>query len=471
MLKITDYGAKGDGVQNDTQYILKGLQFAKDAGIKEIYFPAGTYLIDRGFNLPDGTTVYGDGEKTLLLLQKGLPQRVDNRFQAAVFMGAEQYKGTGVLGSTIPNQNITIRDLSMDLQRDPASLDASGNSFPMMGGINLLNAVNCTIRNVKISNPWIWGIQIACNGDSEKDVTGNLIDNCTIELTPNWYISPNSPRWEPPIIGIELASEISKFSNNGAAESLTRDAATYIPSRAYNNTIRNCKITGGSHGISLSNAKDNKIEGNNVSGCSNRGIILSARSDENMINDNKVSNIGSTGIHMAYNSDRNKVYRNEVFNITCCEGDAIKAYVNCNYNDIQDNYVHDFAVTGIRVAHGAIGNIIKNNRIDGGSPTTGKFGIKVLANTYNQYFKDNLKFGDKLVAEDNIVEGNDIKNVETPLKVADEVFTEKKVAEKNKVIEKKPLSSKKTKPLFIGGIILLSGIIFYGLYKYSRNSN
>lgn len=471
-INVKDYGAVGDGVQNDTSAILKAFDVLKSGSVSSnLYFPEGTYLIDRGFNIPSGSNINGEGQKTTLLLKKGLPQRIDNRWQAAVFMGTEQYKGMGSLNSTVVNSDITIRDLCIDLQRDVENLDKTGDSFPMMGGINILNADYCTIKNVNIKNTWIYGISLFCNGDSKKDLTGNLIEDCTIELTNNWYDTPNNPRFQPPLIGIELASEISSFSNNGAGISLTRTPEMYFPSRTYNNTIKNCKIVGGSHGISLSNARNNVIEGNTISDCSNRGIILSATSDENVIRNNKVNNIGSTAIHLSYNSDKNKIYGNEVDGVLCCEGDGIKAYVNCNENEIYDNIVKNFATTGIRVAHGANKNIIRNNKIDGGKNSRGKYGIKILANTNNQYFTDNLKFDDKLTANDNVCKDNIITNIETPVKVGDEVFPTGNTFQNNVVSNNtsgnENLLKTDYKPLIWGGLVVLAA---YGIYLASKFS-
>lgn len=58
------YGAKGDGSTNDTAAL--NALFA--SGHKRIYLPSGTYIITGTLVIPDGKTVYGDGETTVIKL-------------------------------------------------------------------------------------------------------------------------------------------------------------------------------------------------------------------------------------------------------------------------------------------------------------------------------------------------------------------------------------------------------------------
>ena len=472
------FGAVGDGVTDDTEAMLMAFNHAIQTRNNHLHIPEGTYLVTRGFNLTDGFHVYGDGDKSLIKLETNLPPRTSNITQGAILMGTPQTNDVGYPNSDLPNKGILIENLSIDTQRPADNLDATGNSFPMMGGILIYNAVNCTIKNVKISNPWIWGISISCNYDSTEDVTNNTIEDCKVELTPNWYDTPNNPRWKPPLIGIQLTSYVKNYgaTNNGALNNLTRDNEDYLPSRVYGNTIKNCYISNGSHGISLSNVKQNNIIGNQIKGCSNRGIIMTSTSDENIISENRVSDIGSTGIHLAYNCNSNQILKNNVSNITCCEGDGIKTYINCNYNVIKENVVTNFAVTGIRVAHVADNNVISDNKINGGSSNrSGKYGIKILSNSYNQYYVDQLTYNDELTAKDNVCELNTISNVETPIKVGDEVIRSTPIDNVNgnivkdnvyvgDVAPKVETVDSRTKYYVIGGI-LVTALLFHFITK------
>lgn len=58
------YGVKGDGNTNDTA----ALNALFSSGHERIYLPSGTYIITGTLVIPDGKTVFGDGESTVIKL-------------------------------------------------------------------------------------------------------------------------------------------------------------------------------------------------------------------------------------------------------------------------------------------------------------------------------------------------------------------------------------------------------------------
>ena len=64
-ISVKQFGAKGDGITDDTSAILAARTAA--AG-KALYIPAGTYLISQEISLDNSTTVYGDGDGSLIKL-------------------------------------------------------------------------------------------------------------------------------------------------------------------------------------------------------------------------------------------------------------------------------------------------------------------------------------------------------------------------------------------------------------------
>ena len=57
MANVKMFGAKGDGVNDDTSAIMKALSAIKNRLNKFIYFPSGTYLLTRTIELPANTTL------------------------------------------------------------------------------------------------------------------------------------------------------------------------------------------------------------------------------------------------------------------------------------------------------------------------------------------------------------------------------------------------------------------------------
>ncbi|OGM25780.1 hypothetical protein A3A76_01610 [Candidatus Woesebacteria bacterium RIFCSPLOWO2_01_FULL_39_23] len=66
ILNVTDYGAVGDGLTNDTAALQAAINAASAAG-KRLYVPAGTYLFTTlSIPGPEGIYLYGDGRASIL---------------------------------------------------------------------------------------------------------------------------------------------------------------------------------------------------------------------------------------------------------------------------------------------------------------------------------------------------------------------------------------------------------------------
>ena len=62
---ILTFGAKGDGVTDDTEALERAFDAAAELHVS-LYIPAGTYLIHRPMPLKSGMEVYGDGNSTII---------------------------------------------------------------------------------------------------------------------------------------------------------------------------------------------------------------------------------------------------------------------------------------------------------------------------------------------------------------------------------------------------------------------
>lgn len=415
-MDAADFGVVANDEQTDNaKFLQAAFEYAGKKGIRYIKIPAGTYFISRGFNIKDSVTIAGAGmEKTILKLISNLPARSNEETQTAVFTGTQAYS----LSHSPATRNITIKSMTIDLQKPEAEFNIE--KFSMLGGIRFINAVNCIVDSVKIINPPKFGIGLYATKSGEM-CNNNTVKHCVVVMQPGWFLqlSPEIiPRSNETCIGIELASFTGPH-NNGTAIYIKRNNENYFPSKTRKNSIRDNVISGGSHGISVSNSSNNRIEKNNITGCSNRGIIIISCSDSNMVLGNSIFNSGSTAVHLAYSCNYNTIKANRVSGVMGIEGDGIKSYINCNYNRITGNIIDGFAKTGIRISHGANNNFIEYNKITGNN-SAGQTGIKIMANNKRQY-EDGLKFDDVLTARNNNCSGNIISGTETGLLLGDEM--------------------------------------------------
>jgi parallel beta-helix repeat protein len=406
---------------SDDNYISKLIQDARQSAQREVFIPAGTYLISKGFPLPDSIIIAGAGMgKTVLKLMDNLPPRRDEKTQTAIFTGEKAYS----LSQAQATRKIVVKGLTIDLSAIPPGL--ASNNLPMLGGIRLVNPTGCRVDSVRIIQPPRFGIGLYATR-SGTICDSNSISNCVIQLQDDWYEVKNDSLIRPKqqsLIGIELSSYHGE-KNNGTATYISRNNPLYFLSKSRNNIISRNMVTGGSHGISLSNASENTLSDNSISGCSHRGIIIISTSDSNNITNNHISAVGSTGIHLAYGCDHNQIINNVVDTVFGIEGDGIKSYINCNFSLIKNNRVSHFDKNGIRVAHGANGNVIIGNRIMGdGKPN--QIGIAIISNLKRQ-FGDGFSFGSKLTANQNICSDNDISQTGKGILINDEMRIEQSI--------------------------------------------
>lgn len=68
LINVRDYGARGNGLWDDTAAIQKALDAAAKLGGASVYFPKGTYLVQgsKTLRVSSGTTLYGEGSASVI---------------------------------------------------------------------------------------------------------------------------------------------------------------------------------------------------------------------------------------------------------------------------------------------------------------------------------------------------------------------------------------------------------------------
>jgi Pectate lyase superfamily protein len=143
---VTDFGATGDGVTDDTNAINRALYqlFCREVNPqirRSLYFPAGVYRITDPILIPPYATLYGEGANNSVIQ---LDSAGDSTLNECVARTADSRQQTGVnigTNGATPPTYITVLNMGFE------SLDGSIDIFLVQ------NATNCRFQNVNFFGP------------------------------------------------------------------------------------------------------------------------------------------------------------------------------------------------------------------------------------------------------------------------------------------------------------------------------
>ena len=182
MISVTDFGATGNGVTDDSASIQAAIDAAQG---RPIYIPEGTYILGTPLELnfssanaptyQPATQLIGAGQKIVTLVNRS---------------GDYGIKNTPTLAQT--TQTIGVRFSGGQLSG--FTLTTDGSSAAGSGGIELASYWNAILSNLYISSTDTSGISVplipAFGANSDKYSCGSLIvDNCELNANAEWGIS------------------------------------------------------------------------------------------------------------------------------------------------------------------------------------------------------------------------------------------------------------------------------------------
>ena len=138
---VKDFGAKGDGITDDTDAINRALNqlycIQSNPQIRRsLFFPAGVYVVSDTINIPPYATLYGEGPENSII------QLVDGASADYVAQTADSLQNTGVNignGGATPPTDINIINMAFQ------TLDGSKSVFLVQ------SATNCEFRAVSFA--------------------------------------------------------------------------------------------------------------------------------------------------------------------------------------------------------------------------------------------------------------------------------------------------------------------------------
>lgn len=440
-LNVRWFGAKGDGVTDDSTAItaavaaLNGLASTKTA---VLHFPAGVYMIRRGWGLAEFTTVTGERGRSILRLISGLPARTDYLTQTSIFFGLNAYQNT----DTRLNRGLNISGLTFELTMPADRSNAGINASPMLGAIKIMNPQQCRIADNIIKNSPSFGVQLMATQfpmvsgdfvtgavDTAWGVLGNTITGNRVENPTDWYLDTGAIN-QTSCVALSMAGTCGAKMNGSLTDAFPQDTGNtdYVVANCRGNTVNGNVFIGGSHTIYYTVGSYNEFRGNILQGASHRGVIMGYTCEFNVISGNRIYDIGSTGIQAAYACRHNTVTGNTITrvgqraNISGGEYHAIKFYVNIAHNTITGNAATDCRMGGITVAHGAYQNTISGNTVKAskaGVVDAGNTGIAVNATRTEQYGAG-LVYGDTTKAVGNIISANVVEGWDYGIMLTDD---------------------------------------------------
>lgn len=220
-VSVTDYGAVGDGVTDDTAAIQAAIT-ANYGG--SVFFPYGTYLISSGLTVTAGIKLYGGGFGSIIKVNSSVTRFLPVTVQNLV----------------TPVTGFIMRDMALNGNLK-CQLDA--------GVLQLNNATDFIVDHVRIYNAGTPG-ESASQGVNGIGVSAGALDNVGSQGS--------------------ITNCIIEATTKGGINWTTQAINGYIAG----NIVRNCTGNGSTPGIQLNGGFNATVIGNHVYGNQGPGIYI-----------------------------------------------------------------------------------------------------------------------------------------------------------------------------------------------------
>ena len=198
-VSVKDFGAKGDGITDDTESINRAMyelycRSITTSGRKVLYFPAGNYIITADLKVPSYARLRGEGTTNTLITQTRSPYI--SPYITWCMYTADNFQQTqtllGLNGASLPT-DITVEDMSLISAGDGIIIDSASrvtlNNVRFKGPKTNVNLLNDASLGVPTAGVRFQGYSLTSSSD--VNMTDCLFDgfNVGAYLPPNQNIS------------------------------------------------------------------------------------------------------------------------------------------------------------------------------------------------------------------------------------------------------------------------------------------
>ena len=430
-MNVKQFGAKGDGVTDETTLLGKIFSFVNTNNIvKTILFPKGTYNVSDTVNVYSNINIEGEGVGNTTIKMTSTEETGANNHYTLYFNNAS---------------NLNVKNITFEGAKDPTDYTILENHW--WHGLTLSYSSNIAIENCEFKNFITSGISIRNSSNiliNDNDFSSNgwndiaiTRETDNIKITNNRFnnisargVNAEDGTFDQPCTNTLITGNTFKTLNTAMqprAISFSNGSLSGNQHRYIGITISNNNIYGVWEGILLKFVKDVIITDNIIEcarGFNGTSANMTGYNTNIHINNNIIdaAHTNTSGYHMVYNipncenvkftnnrcyCDNQTSINTTFFNCNNCEIDnntIIKGThgLRCNGNNIHitNNEIRDCSQYGISTQVTEL--YIKNNKIT----NTGDSGVKLEQNwskyqIEGNYFFNNTNYGIEFPSQGN----------------------------------------------------------------------
>lgn len=221
-VSVKRYGAKGDGVTDDTAAIRAAVESLANGGT--VYVPNGVYIVSDDIEIPSNITVKGDTSSTI---QKAATDSSDYSI----------FKANG-------SENVTFENL--EIIGDRYTHTGTAGEWGM--GISLTGTANATVKYCRIIGCWGDGVYIGSNGS--QGCENVMIEGCNIDDNRRNGVSVIN------VDGLHVSSSVIRNTNGTAPEFGICFECNNTGETVKNAIISGCRFANNKYGVGFSGSSN-----------------------------------------------------------------------------------------------------------------------------------------------------------------------------------------------------------------------